>query len=628
MYRRILPLAFALFAPSPLFGQSSPFEQGKEALEQEDYDFAIAAFTEAIQVNPKHAKSYAERANAYGKNGDLDRAIADCNQALRIDPRCAEAHCYRGTGYGTKKKYKECIVDLTEAIRLDPDYCTAYVNRAFFFIERKEHDRAIQDLTEAIRLDPKKAIYWYQRGLEYSHKKQYERAIADLTEAIRLNPNDASAWRTRGKAYMDGEAANVAKAGLLTYRFKAIEDFTEVIRLAPGDANAYYWRGAIYCTIGRQEGAALADLNEAIRLNPNLPGPYFHRAYVWSNRRDYAGAIADLSQSITLYPNATAYSCRARCYMNFKDYKHALTDLAIALKIDPKHISAYLDRSALCMATRDYGLVLTDLTEVIRLEPRNAEAYYNRSIAHMNRNEYSLAIEDMTEALCLNAYYAYCGALHIRGECYLRSHNYKRAMGDFTKIISNDPQNASAYAFRGAIYAAIKHMPAKARADLEKAISIDHQTVIFNQRWMFQFDVNYTRDGMRIEDYRNDGQSYTRGLSPNRALAWLLATHPEELYRDGRRALTYATRDCELSKWKNADALEVLAAARAEYGDFQEAIRWQKRAIELGFDDGQRVKPARDRLELYKQHKCYRGDSETWPFLPSDGVNTPTNFAP
>jgi tetratricopeptide (TPR) repeat protein len=58
-------------------------------------------------------------------------------------------------------------------------------------------------------------------------------------------------------------------------------------------------------------------------------------------------------------------------------------------------------------------------------------------------------------------------------------------------------------------------------------------------------------------------------------LAWLLAGGPDGV-RDGRLAVEYATRACELSDWKQPHSIEALAAAYAESGDFDRATEYQK----------------------------------------------------
>jgi serine/threonine protein kinase/tetratricopeptide (TPR) repeat protein len=93
------------------------------------------------------------------------------------------------------------------------------------------------------------------------------------------------------------------------------------------------------------------------------------------------------------------------------------------------------------------------------------------------------------------------------------------------------------------------------------------------------------------------------------------ATSSTAELRNGAKAIEYATRACELTDWKNANYIDTLAAAYAEAGDFNSAVKWQKESISLLTKE----EPAEwqaafeERLKLYQSGKPYRGSpSENW----------------
>tara|TARA_B100000809_G_scaffold264400_1_gene320130 strand:- start:1290 stop:1601 length:312 start_codon:yes stop_codon:yes gene_type:complete len=86
--------------------------------------------------------------------------------------------------------------------------------------------------------------------------------------------------------------------------------------------------------------------------------------------------------------------------------------------------------------------------------------------------------------------------------------------------------------------------------------------------------------------------------------ALLLATCPDDKYRDGEKAVSIARRSCELLGWDNPSVLDTLSAAYAERGQFAEAIKWQTKAIELAPAGGKAV--LQSRLQLYEAGKPYR----------------------
>ena len=63
--------------------------------------------------------------------------------------------------------------------------------------------------------------------------------------------------------------------------------------------------------------------------------------------------------------------------------------------------------------------------------------------------------------------------------------------------------------------------------------------------------------------------------------AWFRAACPDESLRDGKAAIRMSMRACELSKWEDSPDIEALAAAYAETGDFDKAVKFQTQAINM-----------------------------------------------
>ncbi len=91
------------------------FNQGWDKIKKGDLQGAIAAYTEAIRVNPKYALAYINRGVARAQLGDNKGAMEDYHQALRINPNHALAYYNRGITRSELGNKKGAITDLQQA---------------------------------------------------------------------------------------------------------------------------------------------------------------------------------------------------------------------------------------------------------------------------------------------------------------------------------------------------------------------------------------------------------------------------------------------------------------------------------------------------------------------------------
>lgn len=89
-------------------------------------------------------------------------------------------------------------------------------------------------------------------------------------------------------------------------------------------------------------------------------------------------------------------------------------------------------------------------------------------------------------------------------------------------------------------------------------------------------------------------------------LAWILATSKDAKLRNGEEAVLWATKSCAADQRKNPATLDTLAAALAEAGRFEEAIRVAEEVLALAKSQPAVVQTTQDRIRSFKESKPIR----------------------
>jgi tetratricopeptide (TPR) repeat protein len=215
----------------------------------------------------------------------------------------------------------------------------------------------------------------------------------------------------------------------------------------------------------------------------------------------------------------------------------------------------------------DLDGAVADFSKAIQLTPDYAEAYYSRGVAKREKGDYNGAIADWDKAIQLKPDYAY--AYNNRGNAKSEKGDYNGAIADLDKAIQLKPNDAEPYYNRG-------------NAKSEKG---DYNGAIADYDKAIHLKPNYADACNR--------------------LAWLLATCPRANLRDGKKAVEDATKACDLTAWKNLNELSTLAAAYAESGDFDDAIKWETKYLQAPNLRADYAEQHKKRLALYRDHQPY-----------------------
>ncbi len=286
-----------------------------------------------------------------------------------------------------------------------------------------------------------------------------------------------------------------------------------------------------------------------------------------------------------------------------KDYDKAAKLLTDAIEGNPKLTPAYILRGLAYAAKDRLDDALTDFSKAITLTPTDERPFMLRAAVYQQKKDYDKAAADYTQAL--NRRPDDAGLMLDRGLCYAADEKEDKALADFDHAVQTDPKNARAWQLRGSLYSQ-KGEKEKALADFKEAIAIDANdpaTYLFrSQHYLIE---NEPEKGLAdLEEVMRRAPDYSGAAND---YAWTLATNPKDSIRDGHKAVEYAKKACHGTDYKYARSLDTLAAAHAEAGEWDDAVKWQTEAATLAEKSHpEDVKGMKERLTLYKEKKPFR----------------------
>jgi tetratricopeptide (TPR) repeat protein len=319
----------------------------------------------------------------------------------------------------------------------------AVLRQALVLLDRAE---AIQGLTSSPALAADRAFYLSQLGDEAGAAQARE-------AAQQRKPTTARDHYLLALSRVHGSAAEPAS------RARALAELDEAVRLDP----TYYWawlqKGLCHEELGAYAAAA-ADFGVCVGLSPEFSYGYFNRGYALARSGHTAEALADYTAALERDPHfLLAYLNRGTTRLTLNQYENALEDFTRAAELAQ-------DDTALLSAHNGRGLALEALGRIQEADAAFASAFApGRVVADdiqcRERIKYGFAVHArlpgkartaFADALRHNPQDAQ--ALYGQGMLLVEQADQSpEALSYLTRALKADPRLFEAHRFRGILLA-------------------------------------------------------------------------------------------------------------------------------------------------------------------------------
>jgi tetratricopeptide (TPR) repeat protein len=154
-------------------------EKGVAFMNAENYEGALRAFNNAVEIDPANSWAYIDKGWALNTLGDYYQALKEFNRAAEIDPQNPWIYANRGASYNSLENYQQGLLDEEKAISLDARISWAYIYRGWAYLGLGKFNQPLPDLNKAAQMDPKNPYVYHMRA--WAHKSRNKRQTLEIS---------------------------------------------------------------------------------------------------------------------------------------------------------------------------------------------------------------------------------------------------------------------------------------------------------------------------------------------------------------------------------------------------------------------------------------------------------------
>jgi tetratricopeptide (TPR) repeat protein/glycosyltransferase involved in cell wall biosynthesis len=319
-----------------------PHRQAATLRKQGKLDEAIAAYQEAIEINPGYASSYCELGEVLQQQGKLDEAIAAYQEATELGPEVSLFHRSLAGALATNNQFDEAVASYRTSVKLDSNSAEVYKELGSTLVKRTEFDldEAVRYYSQAIYLNPqdvesfnclqnlgKKDHNLYVDLANYLIQENYlEPAIKVCEIATELQVSNYKISQLYNLAL--GKKAKLEQNQALKIYYEKLEKF-------PNDPEVYLKLGKALREQSQLD-KAIVFYEIGLQVQPDYAEIYFELGNALKDRDNRREAVEYYKKAIEIRPDSCwYYNSLGDAWKSMGNFEQAVNNYRRALEINP-----------------------------------------------------------------------------------------------------------------------------------------------------------------------------------------------------------------------------------------------------------------------------------------------------
>lgn len=145
-------------------------------------DKTVQVWQVGFAATEESKEQWLQEGNAYSQANRYEEALAAYEQAIRLEPNYARSYLNKGEALSKLRRYSDALAAFDQAIRLDPNYARSYHNRGDVLSKLGQHEAAISAYEQALQLEQATGDVVAEQ-LEYSSLGNVQSNIEYVKEA-------------------------------------------------------------------------------------------------------------------------------------------------------------------------------------------------------------------------------------------------------------------------------------------------------------------------------------------------------------------------------------------------------------------------------------------------------------